>query len=104
MTPVKQVEESAPVKREIKREEREPAKPPEPIKEPDNELDRLAKILGRANPGATEESIRKEAAAMVTTVPGETGRGTEKPQEERKEPPEIAGNEDKNFDSQSQHA
>ena len=26
------------------------------------------------------------------------------PQEERKEPPEIAGNEDKNFDSQSQHA
>ena len=79
MTPIKQAEERAPVKRETKREEKEEAKPPEPLKEPDNELERLAKILGRANPGASEESIRKEAAAMVTVVPGETGREAEKP-------------------------
>ena len=67
------------MKRETKREEKEEAKPLEPLKEPDSELERLAKILGRANPGASEESIRKEAAAMVTTVPGQTGREAEKP-------------------------
>ena len=101
---MKKAEERAPVRQEINREEKVTVKPPEPVKAPDNELERLAKILGRANPGASEESIRKEAAAMVTAVPGEPERGTGKPEEERKEPPEIAGNEDKNFDSQSQHA
>ena len=79
MTPIKQTEERAPVKKESKREEKAEAKQPGPLKEPDNELERLAKILGRANPGASEESIRKEAAAMVTVVPGETGREAEKP-------------------------
>ena len=37
-----------------------------PVKAPENELNRLAKILARANPEASEDTIRREAAAMVT--------------------------------------
>ena len=67
-------------------------------------MDRLARILARANPGASEEKIREEAAGLVKTVPGEVKTKPQIQDEERKEPPEIAGNEDKNFDSQSHQA
>ena len=62
-------------------------------------MDRLARILARANPGASEEKIREEAAGIVKPVLGEAKTKPQTQAEERNEPPEIAGNEDKNFDS-----
>ena len=75
----------------------EPVKEPE--KAPDTELDRLAKILARANPEASEETIRREAAAMVTNIPALVEQKPQETKQDAKERPEIAGNEDKNFES-----
>ena len=66
-----------PIKQEVRQEELVPVQNTQPVAEPvkepekapDTELDRLAKILARANPEASEETIRREAAAMVTNIP-----------------------------------
>ena len=87
------------MKKEIIHEPKKAEKPPELIKEPENEMDRLARILARANPEASEEKIKEEAAGIAKTVPGEVKTKPQIQDEERIEPPEIAGNEDKIFDS-----